>query len=61
MSKHSDPWSGETSYALTNIQRAEPDAALFSVPSDYTVTQGRPGRGARGAMGHNQPPPPADN
>jgi len=61
MSKHSDPWSGETSYTLTNIQRTEPDAALFSVPSDYTVTQGRPRRGARGAMRRNQPPPPADN
>jgi hypothetical protein len=60
MSKRSDPWSGETTYSLTNIQRAEPDASLFAVPSDYTVTQGRPGR--RGMMRRNQaPPPPSDN
>jgi hypothetical protein len=60
MSKRSDPWSGETTYTLTNIQRAEPDASLFAVPSDYTVTQGRAGR--RGMMRRSQaPPPPADN
>jgi hypothetical protein len=38
MSKTSDPRNGETSYKLTNINRAEPDAALFQVPADYTVT-----------------------
>jgi len=59
MSKRSDPWSGETTYSLTNIQRTEPDAALFAVPSDYTVTQRHPG-GARG-MGRRQGPPPAEN
>lgn len=59
MSKRSDPWSGETTYTLTNIQRAEPDATLFAVPSDYTVTQGHPGA-ARG-MGRRQGPPPATN
>lgn len=62
MSKRSDPWSGETTYTLTNIQRSEPNAALFSVPSDYTVTQGRPGHGARGAIRRGQAtPPPASN
>ena len=61
MSKRSDPWSGETTYTLTNIQRSEPNAALFAVPSDYTVTEGRPGRGARGAMRRNQATPPASN
>lgn len=61
MSKHNNPWSGETTYTLTNIQRAEPDASLFAVPSDYTVTQGRPGK--HGLKRHNQapPPPPPDN
>lgn len=38
MSKRSDPRTGETIYRLTNINRAAPDAALFQVPSDYTVT-----------------------
>ncbi|HKW34707.1 MAG TPA: hypothetical protein VJN92_16985 [Candidatus Acidoferrum sp.] len=59
MSKRSDPWSGETTYSLTNIQRAEPDAALFAAPSDYTVTQGRSRAGER--MRRRQAPPPADN
>ena len=57
MSKHSDPWSGERTYTLTNIQRTEPAASLFAVPADYTVTHGRP-RG-RGMMRHNQGPPQA--
>lgn len=35
--KHSDPRSGELVYRLENLKRAEPAAALFSVPSDYTV------------------------
>ena len=43
MSKRSDPRFGDTTYTLTNIQRTEPAASLFNVPSDYTVTQGRPG------------------
>ena len=44
MSKTSDPRSGDSVYKLTNISRAEPDPALFSVPSDYQVQQGRPPR-----------------
>jgi hypothetical protein len=38
LSKRSDPRSGDTVVQLTNINRAEPAAALFEVPSDYTVT-----------------------
>jgi hypothetical protein len=41
MSKTSDPRFGESVYQLNSISRTEPDASLFSVPSDYTVTQGR--------------------
>ena len=37
MTRHSDPRSGDTSYTLTNIVRAEPQATLFDLPSDYTV------------------------
>jgi len=40
LSKRSDPRTGETITQLTNIQRGEPDAGLFQVPSDYTVKQG---------------------
>jgi hypothetical protein len=56
LTKRSDPRMGETVTQLTNIQRSEPDATLFRVPSDYTVKQGGPG-GRH--MGHGQPPPDA--
>jgi hypothetical protein len=39
MSKRSDPRFGETVYRLTNLQRSEPQATLFEVPSDYTVQE----------------------
>ncbi len=46
MTSHSDPRYGETTYRLTNISRAEPAAALFQVPSDYSVKEiGGPGAG----------------
>jgi len=38
MTKHSDPRSGETVYRLTNINRAEPDPSLFTVPADYKLS-----------------------
>lgn len=44
MSKKTDPRFGETLYQLTNINRAEPDRSLFTVPSDYAVR-------ARGSAG----------
>jgi hypothetical protein len=37
MTRHRDPRSGETIYRLTNINRSEPDRALFEVPADHTV------------------------
>jgi hypothetical protein len=37
MTRHSDPRTGETTYRLTNVNRAEPDRSLFEVPGDYTV------------------------
>jgi hypothetical protein len=36
-SKHSDPRSGDNIYRVENLRRDEPSAALFTVPSDYTV------------------------
>jgi hypothetical protein len=45
MTKRSDPRMGETVFTLSNIQRSEPDASLFQVPSDFTMTAGRAGRG----------------
>lgn len=35
--KHSDPRSGERIYRMAGVKRDEPAAALFTVPSDYTV------------------------
>ncbi len=67
-STRSDPRFGTTTYALTNLQRAEPAAGLFTVPADYTVKEGGPGgpwnhrRGFRGAPlaggTADAPPPP---
>ena len=42
LSKHSDPRFGESSYRLVNINRSEPAASLFQVPSDYTVKDAMP-------------------
>jgi TonB family protein len=35
--RHHDPRTGETTFRLTNINRSEPPASLFEVPSDYTI------------------------
>jgi hypothetical protein len=56
-SKRTDPRFGTTTYTLTNVVRTEPAAALFTVPSDYTVQQGGPRNHARGGM--RVPPPDA--
>jgi hypothetical protein len=55
-STHSDPQFGTTTYQVTNLEKAEPAATLFAVPSDYTVTTGRGGRG-HGGPGPDAPPP----
>jgi hypothetical protein len=45
LSKRSDPRFGQSIYSLSNIQRTEPNAALFQVPSGYTVQDApAPGR-----------------
>jgi hypothetical protein len=60
MSKRDDPRFGETTYTLSNIQRHEPDASLFAVPSDYTVSKNHRGRGMRAVQpGPSEPPTPA--
>jgi len=70
-STRSDPRFGTTTYALSNVQRTEPAAALFTVPPDYTVKEGGPGgprshrRGFHGAppsgAPSDVPPPPGPN
>ncbi|HVP53693.1 MAG TPA: hypothetical protein VMU45_01775 [Candidatus Eisenbacteria bacterium] len=39
LSKRNDPRTGEQTFKLTNIQRTEPDPSLFTVPSDFKVTE----------------------
>ena len=59
MTRHSDPRFGETTYRLTNIQRAEPSPALFQVPSDYSVKEGPGmGTGIRTMRRTREAPPP---
>lgn len=38
-SRNSDPRTGVVEYRLTNINRADPPADLFTIPSDYTISQ----------------------
>ncbi|HJP91015.1 MAG TPA: hypothetical protein VJ875_03615 [Pyrinomonadaceae bacterium] len=42
MTRHSDPRLGETTYKLTNLNRAEPAKSLFEVPAGYTIKEGPP-------------------
>jgi hypothetical protein len=39
LTKFNDPRSGENTFRLTNINRAEPAHSLFEVPSDYTIQE----------------------
>jgi hypothetical protein len=39
-SKRSDPRMGDQTFQLTDIQRAEPDPSLFTVPADFKTLDG---------------------
>lgn len=53
-----DPRFGSVDLELTNIVTSEPDASLFTVPSNYTIKTGGAGRfGGGGARGFHGPPP----
>jgi hypothetical protein len=39
MSRQSDPRFGETTYRLTNINRAEPPPSLFEIPADFSIVE----------------------
>ena len=56
-STRTDPRFGTTTYTVTNLQRKEPAADLFTVPADYTVDQG-PGAGHVRHQFRREPPPP---
>jgi hypothetical protein len=42
-STRSDPRFGTSTYSLSKIQKTEPAAALFTVPADYSVQEGKLG------------------
>jgi hypothetical protein len=42
MTKSVDPRWGESTQRLTKINRSEPDASLFQIPSDYTIQETPP-------------------
>jgi hypothetical protein len=41
LSKCTDPRSGHSTMRMKNLDRSEPDASLFLVPSDYTIVDDR--------------------
>jgi hypothetical protein len=43
MTKHSDPWAGELKTEFTSVSTSEPDASLFTVPSDYKIVDDKNG------------------
>jgi hypothetical protein len=43
MTKHDDPWAGELKTEFTSVNTAEPDASLFTVPSDYKIVEDKDG------------------
>jgi hypothetical protein len=57
--KHTDPFSGDTTYTVNNIQRTAPNTGLFSVPSDYTVSDAPIGRRGGKMRRHAGAPAPA--
>lgn len=63
MNKRIDPMTGDSVTQFTDIQRGEPDPALFQVPAGYTVKEGGPAVRIRRFKGLGQPPlppPPPD-
>jgi hypothetical protein len=53
-SRFSDPRTGIVEYRLTNVNRSEPAATLFQIPSDYTEITGGRGAGGGGARGRGR-------
>ena len=43
MTKHDDPWAGELKIEFTNVNTAEPDSSLFTVPADYKIVDVKDG------------------
>jgi hypothetical protein len=59
-STRTDPRSGTTTYTVSNIQRTEPAASLFTVPAGYSIQVGGRGPGGPGGRGPIATPPTED-
>lgn len=58
---HKDPWVGEMTTKVTNVRRGEPDASLFTPPTDYKVQNLKGGQRIirlETKDGEQLPPPP---
>jgi hypothetical protein len=55
-STRTDPRFGTTTYTVTNVQRTEPAASLFTVPANFTVQTGGRGPGGPGGRAPVAPP-----
>jgi len=55
MTRHSDPWAGELKTEFRNVNTAEPDPSLFTIPSDYKVMDEK---GGPFFFHKSLPPPP---
>ena len=42
LTMHTDPMMGNVTTKLVNVNRGDPDASLFQVPSDYKIEVGKP-------------------
>ena len=60
-STRTDPRFGTTTFSLSNIQKAEPAATLFTVPADYAVQAGGPGHEHHGGTVVGVAPAPPAN
>ena len=60
MTKHSDPWAGERKTEFKDVNRAEPDPSLFTVPADYKIVDAKNGPFVieKRKLGPPMPPPP---
>jgi hypothetical protein len=41
--RHNDPWAGELKTEFTSVTPGEPDASLFTIPSDYKIVDEKNG------------------
>jgi hypothetical protein len=52
MTTHTDPMMGTVTTKLVNVTPGAPDAALFQVPSDYSLKADMPGEPFAVPMNH---------